>query len=307
MAPWTAAAISSLPHLMSRCFESGGSSSSISPQIWSKTFLEMKPASRPPPTLTGMKSTLAMPLLYPKCPGWDSNPHALEGAGGFKPPVSDQIPPPGPPSSVWRNFPAATVSHGRVPVGSLRTSTLRTSSRACTAIAAAPAPDRRAARRAHPARAPRCVRGARAAVSAAPARLLPSHARLPGGRRGRAAGGLRRLLQRDLRRRPADQRPALALPDRPQPLPEPPAPATAGRAGLDGRVRARRRDHHRGHGPQARRVPPHRRRRAGPSRDAAHRPAPARDRRALLRADRRGDGHDRAEREVAAGPRARLA
>ena len=49
----------------------------------------------------------------------------------------------------------------------------------------------------------------------------------PRGRRGRAAGGLRRLLQRDLRRRPADQRAAVALPDRAQPLPQPPAPPAA--------------------------------------------------------------------------------
>ena len=38
------------------------------------------------------------------------------------------------------------------------------------------------------------------------------------------------VLQRDLRRRPADQRAAVALPDRAQPLPEPPAPAPARRA-----------------------------------------------------------------------------
>ncbi len=48
-----------------------------------------------------------------------------------------------------------------------------------------------------------------------------------------------------------------------------------------------------------------RRRRA--ARDPAHRAAPARDRRALVRPDRRGDGHDRAEREVAARARARVA
>ena len=56
---------------------------------------------------------------------------------------------------------------------------------------------RRAPDRAHPARPPRRLRGARAALPAAAARLLPPHARLAGGRRGRAPGGLRRRLQRD--------------------------------------------------------------------------------------------------------------
>ena len=56
---------------------------------------------------------------------------------------------------------------------------------------------------------------------------------------------------------------------------------------------------------QPRGVPPDRRRRPGAARDPAHRAAPARDRRSLLRPDRRGDGHDGAERQVAARPRAR--
>ena len=110
-----------------------------------------------------------------------------------------------------------------------------------------------------------------------------------------------------LRGRPPDQRAPVALPDRAQPLAEPPAPPAAGRAGLDGRLRARRRRQHRRHRAQARGVPPDRadvQRAAG---DAAHRPAPARDRRALVRPDRRGDGHHRAEREVAARARARVA
>ena len=42
---------------------------------------------------------------------------------------------------------------------------------------------------------------------------------------------------------------ALAVTDRPQPLAQPPAPPAARRAGLDGRLRARRWDHHGGHGP----------------------------------------------------------
>ena len=79
------------------------------------------------------------------------------------------------------------------------------------------------------------------------------------------------------------------------------------RPGLDGRLRARRRRHHRRHGPPARGVPPDRGRRGRAAGDPAHRAAAARDRRALVRPDRRGDGHDRAEREVAARARARVA
>ena len=65
--------------------------------------------------------------------------------------------------------------------------------------------------------------------------VLPPHARLARGRRGRAAGGLRRRVQRDAGRRPADQRAAVAVPDRAQPLPEPPAPHAGHRGRLDGR------------------------------------------------------------------------
>ena len=115
------------------------------------------------------------------------------------------------------------------------------------------------------------------------------------------------VLQRDLRRRAPDQRAPVALPDRPQPLPQPPPPAPARRPGLDGHLRAGRRHHDRRHRPQARGVPPHRLRRPGSARDPAHGAAAARDRRALLRPDRRGDGHHRAERQVAPRARARLA
>ena len=52
----------------------------------------------------------------------------------------------------------------------------------------------------------------------APARVLPPHARLPRGCRGRAAGGVRRRLQRDAGRRAPDQPAAVAVPHRPQPL-----------------------------------------------------------------------------------------
>src|SRR4051812_33681982 len=66
MAPWSAPASSSLPHEMSRCFESGGSSSSITPQRPSKSFLPTRPASRPAAIDTGMKSTLAIRCcVYP--------------------------------------------------------------------------------------------------------------------------------------------------------------------------------------------------------------------------------------------------
>src|ERR671915_1350904 len=47
-----------------------------------------------------------------------------------------------PPGGESRNLCAATVSHGRVPVGSFRTSTFGATSRACRAIAPASASDR---------------------------------------------------------------------------------------------------------------------------------------------------------------------
>ena len=130
---------------------------------------------------------------------------------------------------------------------------------------------------------------------------------LQGGRRGRAAGGVRRRLQRDPRRRARDQRAAVAVPDRAQPLAEPPAPRAGGRRGLDGRAPLRGRADDRRQGAQARGVPAADRRRAGPAGDAAHRAAAARDRRAVLRADRRGDGDHRAVGEVAARARAGVA
>src|SRR5215217_8574746 len=65
MAPWIAPARSNRPQLMSRCFELGGSSSSMSPQSWSNTFLPTKPASSAPDTDTGMNRSFAMGALYP--------------------------------------------------------------------------------------------------------------------------------------------------------------------------------------------------------------------------------------------------
>ena len=124
----------------------------------------------------------------------------------------------------------------------------------------------RASRRARAAREPGRLRGARRALPVAAAGVLPPHAVLEGGRRGRAAGGLRRRVQRDARRRARDQRAAVALPDRPQPLAEPPAPRAGGRRRLDGHPPVRGRADDRGQGPQARGVPPARRRRPGPAR-----------------------------------------
>ena len=65
--------------------------------------------------------------------------------------------------------------------------------------------------------------------------------------------------------------------------------------------------HHGRHRPPARGVPPDRGRRADLPGDPAHRAPAPRDRRAVLRPDRRGDGHHGAEREVAPRARARVA
>ncbi len=75
--------------------------------------------------------------------------------------------------------------------------------------------------------------------------LLPAHAQLARGRRGRPAGGLRRRLQRRARRRARDQRAAVAVPHRPQPLAQPPAPRIRRRRRLDGRPLRRPRHVHR--------------------------------------------------------------
>src|SRR3954452_16175392 len=148
---------------------------------------------------------------------------------------------------------------------------------------AAPAPAvRRAADRADQAREPPCLRGAGGPLSVAAAGVLPAHALLARGRGGRAAGGLRRRVQRDAGRRARDQRAAVAVPDRPQPLAQPPAPRAGGGDGLDGRPPVRGRADDGRQGPQARRVPPAHRRRAGPAGDAADGAAAARDRRAVL-------------------------
>ena len=81
----------------------------------------------------------------------------------------------------------------------------------------------------------------------------------------------------------------------------------ADRRRLDGHPPLRARPDDRRQGPPARGVPAPDRRRAGAARDAAHRAAAAGDRRAVVRADRRGDGDDRPVGQVAARARPRVA
>ena len=164
--------------------------------------------------------------------------------------------------------------------------------RTARAVAPASARQRRAADRADPPRPAGGVRSARRALPVAAARLLPPHARLARGRRGRPPGGLRGRVQRDPRRRARDQRAAVALPDRAQPLAEPPAAHHGDRRGLDGRPLRRRRAVDEREGPPARGVPPARRRHRASAGDAALGARAARDGRAQLRADRGRDGHD---------------
>src|SRR5215218_3213643 len=97
----------------------------------------------------------------------------------------------------------------------LRTSAYRGPPCAGRALTAPAPAGGRAAGRAHAPGSPGRLRSTGPALSAAPARLLPPHARLEGGRRGRAPGGVRGRLQRTSGRRPPDQRAAVALPDRP--------------------------------------------------------------------------------------------
>ena len=137
----------------------------------------------------------------------------------------------------WSNFAVARRLYGRRSPstrGSFSPPTRRLCRPSRSFAAAAPAVGR-ASRRARPARESPRLRGARGALSVAAAGVLPAHAVLEGGRGGRAAGGVRRRVQRDARRRARDQRAAVAVPDRPQPLAQPPAAHAGGRRGLDGR------------------------------------------------------------------------
>ena len=211
--------------------------------------------------------------------------------------------------SKLRNFPVAVefLAGGTLCRGSFRSTTPRRHRRHARALAAAAPAVRRAPDRARPARQPPRVRGARGALPGAPARLLPAHAVEQGRRGGRAAGGVRGRVQRDPGRRARDQRAAVAVPDRAQPVAQPPAPHAGGRGRLDGRAPVRARPDDRRQGPPPRGLPDADRGRPGAAGDAAHRAAAARDRRALLRADRRGDGDHRPVGEVAARARAGLA
>src|SRR5690349_20182673 len=66
MAPWSPTAITIFGIEMLRCSESGGSSSSISPQIASKACLPMRPAIRPATMLKGRKRIFIAPgNVYP--------------------------------------------------------------------------------------------------------------------------------------------------------------------------------------------------------------------------------------------------
>ena len=101
-------------------------------------------------------------------------------------------------------------------------------------LASAQTAGRREADRDGAQRQPGRLRDDRRPLPGPPARLLPPDARLDRGRRGRAAGGLRQRLPGDARRRARDQPAPLALPDRPQPLPQPPAQTDRRRPGIDG-------------------------------------------------------------------------
>ena len=107
-------------------------------------------------------------------------------------------------------------------------------------LAPAETAGRREADRDGPQRQRRRLRDDRRPLPGPPARLLPPDAGLDRGRRRRPAGGLRQRLPGDARRRARDQPAPLALPDRPQPLPQPPAQTDRRRAGIDGHGARRR-------------------------------------------------------------------
>src|SRR5438067_7059213 len=191
--------------------------------------------------------------------------------------------------------------------GGLRIYTRKRPARPAGPFCSAASAVRRTPDRAHAARQPRRLRDPLLALSLAAAVLLPTHARLARGRRGCPAGGLRRRLQRRARRRARDQRAAVAVPHRAQPLAEPPAPRHRSRRRLDGRALRRSRPLYERSRDPPRELPRAALRRPQAARDAAHRAAAARDRRALLRADRAGDGHNRPFGQVVARAGAHLA
>ena len=191
-------------------------------------------------------------------------------------------------------------------LGSLQPETRRAGAGAHRALAPPAPPERRAARRS------RFVVGTRARSRRSLKRYQPrllAFCRHMLGSNEDAEDVLQEVFASAYRAICADERPimraAMALPDRAQPLPQPPAAAARRGPGVDGRLRARGRRDRRRHRPSPRGVPPDHRRRPRASRDPAHRPPPARDRHALLRPDRGRDGDHRCERQVAAGAGAR--
>ena len=177
-------------------------------------------------------------------PGEGLEPPCPRRTAGFKPAAYTRFRHPGgclaeSEATLWPAQPsgAPAVGSGRVPsfrveASCSQTRRRRRPPRADTAAAAAV---RRAPGRADATRQPGRLRGARGPLPVAPAGLLPPHARVARGRRGRPAGGLRRRLQRDDRRRARAQRAPVAVPHRAQPLAQPPAPHAGDRRGLDGR------------------------------------------------------------------------
>ena len=195
---------------------------------------------------------------------------------------------------LFRNSGAATVSQqARIePRGSLCTQTRR-GRRAAWPLTLAASPVRRAPDRARSSRQPRRLRGARRALPVAPARVLPPHARLaartprtccrrssppPSTRSSPTTGRSTRARGSTASRATAASTTCVAQ----QPIGVDSMDVHLAEHGATTADKVR----------QARGVPRADRRRPGPARDAAHRAAAARDRRALLRADRRGDGDD---------------
>ena len=152
------------------------------------------------------------------------------------------------------------------------------------------------------------LRGARRPLPVAAAGVLPAHARAP---REDAEDVLQEVFAAAFNAMLADERPINVRPwlyriARNRSLNHL-RRTQADRRGLDGHPPLRARADDGRQGPQARGVPAADRRRAGAARDAAHRAAAARDRRAVLRADRRGDGDHGPVGQVAARARPRVA
>src|ERR1019366_4333098 len=133
------------------------------------------------------------------------------------------------------SYRVTTAESGLISGGGLHTQAAA-AGRVTRTVAPASARERRAADRADPPRPAGGVRSAGRALPVAAAGVLPPHAPLARRRRGRPPGGLRGRVQRDPRRLARDQRAAVALSHRPQPLAEPPAAQHGDRRGFDGRA-----------------------------------------------------------------------